>query len=424
MKNVIVKSLIACTLITGGMVVKTANAQVIGSPCIITAGQSVGTCASEATLASLHQYLETGQSRSPMGTLKAKGGLIGQLSVLNTQLASIRKQQQNNMPNEDVRNRALTSQRAILESIEKVTRPITQRDCRAVAGSSGAFGGAGGGGNIGNNSGQAAAEASKYVEPEILTPMTENDYVAKIILSPNNPLYCTAEDAANKVPRCEGGEGELPGANNNPLSMIRAATKDPASKPGNMSIPRPITTKEYQAAIDYIRYSRPMPGPKIRDTVKEEPVAKRFLVLQRRYNSRTMAIIYAFSNIVGESVALPEGHPFIEKVWNGEIGAELKQDFKEIYPNVDLPKIPSEREMLHLLVKRQFAKTLTAQDLAGNEVEYFAKRSLDIDKITAYLNLKLSEKAEWNNVLLAHMLSNDIDPVNREQLVSEASSIQ
>jgi hypothetical protein len=80
--------------------------------------------------------------------------------------------------------------------------------------------------------------------------------------------------------------------------------------------------------------------------------------------------------------------------------------------------------MMHLLVQRQFASTLSAEDLAGADVDYFARRSLEVDKLNAYLALKLNEKSEWSNIMLAHILSNDIDPVSREGLLSDAAAAQ
>lgn len=415
--------LLTALLILASATPLAASAQSIGLPCTITAGYSTNTCASEATLSSLLTYLETGQSTSLSGNLAGQGGLVSQLSTLNAQISNIRKQAQNDLANEDVRNRALASERAILESVDKVARPISVRECRAVAATSGAFGGGAGGGGAGTNTTKAAGEAAKQIETEMLTPGTENDYVARLVTGTRALNYCTAQDHTNKVPGCERGEGSLPGANNNPLSLIRAATKDPSSQPGNFSIPRG-DSDQYAAAIDYVRYSMPFPAPRVNDGVKDTPAARRFLVLQRRYNSRAMAVVYGLTTIMAESIALPTGHPFVTNIWNGTTGAELKEDYKEINPGIALPASPSERELMHLLVKRQFATTLTKNDLNGGEVEYFAQRSLEVDKINAYLALKLNEKAEWSNIMLAHILSNDIDPVDRRQLVNQSATAQ
>ena len=403
-----------------------AHAQV-GIPCTIAAGNSSGTCASEATLASLQMYLETGQSTSIMGNV-AGGGLISQMSTLNAQISALRKQAQNDLGNQDVRNRALATERAILESIEKVTRPISARECRSVAASSGAFGGGAGGGGAGNNTTRAAGEAAKVLEPEMLTPATENDYVARLVLSEKSRNYCTQEDANNKVPVRGGvcsGPGSLPGANNNPQSLVRGATQDPAVRPGNFSIKSGMANDQYAAAIDYVRYSMPFPAPKVNAASKDNPAVKRYLVMQRRYNSRSMAVVYGLTTILAESVSLPSSHPFVTNVWNSdETGADLKKDYIELNQGIEYPTEPSERELMHLLVKRQFATTLTEQDMKGEDADYFAKRSLEVDKINAYLALKLNEKSEWSNIMLAHILSNDIDPVDRKKLITEATAIQ
>jgi len=400
-----------------------ANAQSIGLPCTITAGASSGTCASEATLAAMQTYLETGQTSSLSGALGGQGGLIAQLGTLNAQISSMRKQAQNDLGNQDVRARALASERAILNALDDATKPISVRECRSVAASSGAFGGGAGGGGAGVNTTKGGEEAAREIEPEMLTPGTENDYVARLLYSNKASNYCTEEDKNNKIPKC-GAVGSLPGANNNPMSLIRGATKDPSTKPGNYSIKLDREDDQFAAAIDYVRFSRPFPAPMVNEGSKNQPAVKRYLVMQRRYNSRAMAVVYGLTTILAESLALPSGHPFVQNVWNGETGAQLKTDYAEINPGIDVPKAPSERELMHLLVQRQFANQLTGEDLQASEPEYFAKRSLELDKINAYLALKLNEKSEWSNIMLAHILSNDIDPVDRKKLLSEAAAAQ
>lgn len=414
--KIILSSLLA--LLFGAPVVAHAQAQII--PCVMIAGSSSGTCASEATLSSLLTYLETGQSTSIAGNM-SKGGLVAQLGALNTQLTSIRKQAQQDLANEDVRNRALSTERAILGALEEATRPISRGDCRAIAASSGALGGAAGGGGAGANTTQAAIEAANQLTPDALTPARENEYIARLVIGDRMKRYCTAPDHANKVPGCESGVGTLPGANNDPTVLIRAATHPGV---GNYSIKSGMTNPEYAAAIDFVRYSSPFPAPRIEEASKDSPAARRYLVLQRRYNGRAMAVVYGLTTILAESIALPQSHPFVRNVWNQATGADLKKDFREIYPNIKIPEAPSEREMMHLLVNRQFASTLSQADLAGADARYFAQRGLELDKLNAYLTLKLNEKSEWSNIMLAHILSNEIDPVSLNELKSDAAASQ
>lgn len=397
-----------------------AHAQAGMVPCVMTLSGSHGTCASEYTLHSLLTYLETGRATTVQGNL-AQNGLVAQLAALNTQLTSIRKQAQQDFANEDVRNRALASERAILRSLEEATRPISRGDCRAVAASSGALGGGGGGGTVSLNSAVEAGKAAEELEKEAILPASENDYIARLVVGDRMKRYCKEADHRNKIPGCEAGEGSLPGANSDPSVLIRAATHPGV---GNFSIKSGMKNPEYAAAIDFIRYSAPFPAPRIRDSAKDTPAGKAFLVLQRRYNSRMMAVIYGLTTILAESVALPENHPFVRNVWNSATGAELKEDFAQIYKGIKVPDAPSEREMMHLLVTRQFASRLSAADLSGPDEKYFAQRSLELDKLNAYLTLKLIEKSEWSNIMLAHILSNDIDPVDLGKLKAEANAAQ
>lgn len=403
-------------LLLGAPVVAHAQAQL--RPCMIIAGQSTATCASEATLAALLTYLETGQSTTITGNM-SQSGLIAQMSTLNSQLSSLRKQAQQDFGNEDVRNRALASERAILGALEQTTRPINRGDCRAVAGAVGALGGGGGGGGVSANTAGAAGDIGKQLEGEMTAPGTENDYIARLVSNGRMARYCTQADVNNKLFACGGAVGTLPGANNDPSVLIRAATNPGV---GNFSIPKGMENPQYAAAIDYIRLSAPFPAPRLREAAKDTPMGRAYLIKQRRYNSRMMAVIYGLSTILAESIALPAGHPFVANVWNGESGADLKAAWAEVNKGIKQPTAPSEREMMHLLVNMQFANKLASADLAGPDEQYFARRSLELDKLNAYLTLKLNEKSEWSNIMLAHILSNDIDPVSLQSLKSEAAA--
>lgn len=380
----------------------------------------INLCASEATLAGIHTYLETGEPQTILGkALAAAGtssGAVGLVALSNKQESSYRNQKKNNFANEDVRNRAEEYDDTIARSVEKITRPISRRACVASVTSGGGGGGQGGGtGSVGNT-----AKLAKVIQKDVLTPATENDYVARAVVDPSFAGSCTAEDVKNKVPGC-GSVGVTPGLNLSPMALFSNYEGIP-SKPFSRTIKDNPEDKIYRAQKSHILLAQPRPGPKIRETVKNKPVAKRFLVLQRRYNSRTMAVVQALSHISGRSIALPAGNAFITNVWNGDVGDKLKDDFKKLYPGVPVPERPSEREIIHLMVLGQFTDKQSADDLVNDPVE-IERRRLEVKKLNALLLLQRYENAEWNNILNAHLLSNKIDPVNRNALLAESASI-
>ena len=76
---------------------------------------------------------------------------------------------------------------------------------------------------------------------------------------------------------------------------------------------------------------------------------------------------------------------------------------------------------MNLMVLRQFTDEQTGNDLVSDPISV-ARRQLELKKINSLLLLKLNENAEWNNILYAHILSNRIDPVNREELYTAATA--
>ena len=472
-KHTLRGSLGCALLIAGALTVSTsANAEIPGSSvmgrgnCVISpvtrgvytamfsgvsspAAAPMFWCASEATLSGIQTYLETGQKQTLAARLASAagggGGVIDQLGANNVQIKEVNGASEQSIATKDLANRELAVQDAIRRGLVKAgagagQNGVDTRLCGTAAGMSAGMGGGGPGGG----GGASAASASSYAknlaanQDRVLTPGTENDYVADLVTDTHQPLFCRAEDHTNKVPGCEGGEGKLPGADLNPLVLIMAYQKYP--KVGNYSVKSEVSQggtfvgdgdDHYYAQQAYIRYASPFPGPAISPSAKDSPAGRRFLVLQRRYNSRVLAVVGALQLIASETAALPDDHPFVKEVWNGTAattGFNLKDDFQTVYgtgPNAPpVPPSPSESEIMHLLVLRQYAPKVAGQDVTPtNDRKYFTGRQVEVKKIQAYLLLKMNERQEQSNILLAHLLSNRVDPVNRASLVGQSGAI-
>ena len=412
------------------------QAQSLGPPCVIspvymgvtltyfsgpTSPAPLGLCASEATLAGINDYLQTGMAQGIAGrAAQASGismGVVDQLAVANLQETSFRKQGQQSLANEDVRNRALAVEEEITAAIYKGTTPISSRACHSAANTSSSGLAAGGGGSAGTYN-----EIKKKQEDAVLTPGTEDDYVAQIVTMPGAAESCTAADAANKIPGC-AKEGRTPGANLSPFVLVRAHTGRRGDR-SSYTIRNNPSDLLYQAQQGYITYSRPRAGPSIGDASKASPAARAYLVLQRRYNSRALVVVNTLSHVASKTLSIDPKSPFIQNVWNNanvKGGKSLKDEFKEVYAGTPVPPVPSEREIMNLLVLRQFTADQSGSDMAMDEVE-IEKRRLDVKKVNALLLLKMNENAEWNNIMYAHLLSSRIDPVTRTKLLSEAAA--
>ena len=434
-KTPIFKTLALLSLVvTAALGARDVQAQSIGQPCIISpttiglvtvfnsgpgSSAPLGLCASEATLSGINKYLQTGEAQSVVGKAAAaagaSSGLVGQIALMNSQDSSFRNQKKNDLANQDVRDRTLAVEEEISESVYEATQPISRRACYSSL-SSGAGGGAGGGASA-----RSAAKVAEMQQKDTLKPGTEADYAARVVQTPGHEDSCTKQDVDNKIPGCSN-VGGYPGVNTSPFILVRAYTgrKD---KPSSYTIVDDESDPLFRAQQGYLNYSKPRPGPAIPDGLKDSPNSKRYLVMQRRYNSRTLAVVNAMSQISGETIALPSSSPFVRNVWNGSAVPgvpTLKEDYAAVYGQA-APTLPSEREVMNLLVLRQFTAKQSGADLGSTPTD-IARRQLEVKKINALLLLKLNEKAEWNNIMYAHILSNRIDPVDRNQLVSAAAA--
>lgn len=413
-----------------------AQAQSIGPPCFHTpqywgyfivyatgpaSYAPTNLCASEATLSGINTYLQTGQAQSVPGRAMQAGGVSGgvvdQLAIANTQESSFRKQNQQALANEDVRDRALAVEEEITSSIYRGTTPLSSRACHSVA-TTGAAGGAAAGGG---GSPQKYQRTKKDQEDAMLTPGSENDYLADLLNMPGAADSCTEVDRVNQFPGCTT-VGTNPGLNNNPFILVRAFRRGQKS---SFTIPDDKSNLLYQAQQGYISYTRPRQGPRIREASKNTPAGRAYLVLQRRYNSRALVVVNTLTQIASKTLAIDADSPFVENVWNAATiqgGKSLREDYQAIYAGAPVPEIPSEREIMNLLVLRQFTVDQSGKDLGSDPID-IARRRLDVKKVNALLLLKLNENAEWNNILYAHILSNRLDPVSREQMESSSAAV-
>ena len=415
-----------------GLAVSPAAAQSISAPCVISPmtmgnvivfnsgphnpGNPLGLCASEHTLSGINSYLQTGSPQSLAGKAASAAGMgsgiVELVGLQNSQSSSQRNEARNKLATEDVRDRALASEEAIARSLHDVTRPITSRACYSSLGYSG-----------GGSSAANAAAAAAPQQRKQLTPLTENDYIADLVNMPGASDGCTPADVVNKIPGCES-VGNLPGVNAAPL-ILRRSHKGHSGVASNYTIPNEASDPLFQAQQGYLTYSKPRPGPAIREAVKNQPISRRYLVLQRRYNSRSLAVVGAMTQVAGQSLALPDESSFVANVWNSSSVKgvpSLREDFSKVYgKKTPVPASPSEREIMNLMVLRQFTDEQTGNDLVSDPISV-ARRQLELKKINSLLLLKLNENAEWNNILYAHILSNRIDPVNREELYTAATA--
>ncbi len=351
------------------------------------------------------QYLSSGVQ--PLSLTSVTGdGVVQLLRNLNDAVGKSNEGARQAIPNANLGDRDLATQKAQLDLMERQTRPISAEACREATVGRGV--GSVGGSSTAPATDKAAAEA----QDEILKPQSEDQYLGDLAFTTSAPKYCTQADVDNKFPNCKS-VGSLPAANIDVASLKFKANKE--RKLRSMSIT--AGTDEYKAALEYARMNRPFSGPDINVKAKETPDGKRYLILQRRYNSRVSAVSNIFMDTIGESTAISKNSYLVKQVWDND---DTKADFQEIYPGVEYPEAPSEREIMNLMVKRQFTNKQATADMQAQDDAYFARRQVELLKMNNLLLLKQKDQQEKTNLLLATLISNEIDPVNRKDLLDAA----
>lgn len=383
-------------------------------PCTIN-GSSPGVtvsygCASEYTLNAQYQYLSTGQQSNILGSVTGAEGVIELLRKANDEATKSNEGDRQNMPNADLADRARDIDMEQRRMVERYTRPISAAACReATVGR-----GMGGAGSSGSAAG--ASTANTAAAEDILVPKSEDEYLADLTYGDKSKNYCSAMDVKNKIPGCTGA-GSLPQANVQTDTLTKGANQ--AQRLQNYSYEFKKGQPQFDAMIDYLLMARPFPAPTINEKAKDTPDGRRYLILQRRYNSRVLAVTNALISISSESAALPENSYMVKQVWEND---ETKAAFAEVYPGVQMPARPSEREIIRLNVLRQYTSKVVTEDAAASSPEDLGRRQIELLKMNNYLLLKQKEQQEWTNILLAHQLSTQVDPVTRDKLLSVSGS--
>lgn len=392
-------------------------------------------CASASNQRSLHTYLSTGRNTSLTGAIGGAAGLNdGVIELLRKQNDSLSKALEGDrqaMPNNDLGNRSALVDAEIRRAIADHARPLSAAACRDVTAASPLGGGPRGGGAAGSNSNANQAKLDEEAENQVLEPKHDQTNMLNITMTASARRYCTQKDVDNEMPGCEEtGVGIFPGANTRASTLFRRVLEKSNSSfdgfTGSYSIPNNPNNPAYQAIEDYSMFNRPFSGPDLADAAKKTGAGGQYLIYQRRYNARVLAISGTYNLIASKSIALPDSHPFVQ-IWDGVLDGPSQEDnyremFKEIYgEKVIFPAAPSEREILNMLVMGQFTSKKAGRDmdLGGDDL---ARRQLELTKISNYIAMQKLEQLEWNNILMAHSLSNSVDPITRSELMGLAEA--
>lgn len=366
----------------------------------------VPNCASEATVAEQFNYLSTGQTLSPTALMGE--GVIALLRKQNDSNAQSVVGDVQSLPNEDLGNRQRDYSLKTRDMIAEVYTPVTEGACRNASRNAGSLGGGGGGGP---GAGQPKLDTEQ--EKRMLKPTTPDTALGNLV-GGDQKNSCTQDDLDNKMTNCET-VGQTPGANTRFQSLLWSWDANPTKRTRTIE----STGLSRTAAETYIILNSPRNAPNIPEGMKSQVNGKKYLAYQRKYHASALAVSNFYNRSLDLSFERPGNDPFVTQVWN----TGLKDEYQQVYPGRNPPASPSYREIMHMFVDRQFSKKVIAEDLAGKGDEaYLASRNLEMQKINAFLLLQLHEQLEYNGMLQAQALQQQIDPVTYKEVEALAGS--
>lgn len=393
-----------------------ASVALMGIPGLVGAQVLVSDTVTQTELATMNAqlqadatYLQTGYNGN---------GLLPLLSSINDKLGKSNASEAQSASNADTAARArIYDQRMVeLKAAGVPTQEAFKRACVAIT--SRMTSAQGHGAARGSSDAiRSSREAEAVIEERIHTPGTPTEKIADLVRHRQANGFCDSTDVKNGFPACSSA-GAMPSADIRSSSLTLGATAA-ASDPTNGS----LSAAQVAAAQAYIVNTLPMPPTIPSPAALETARGKEFLATLNRFTARGSSASTAMNNILASHRAVPltvqgaaETSPMM-KDWNARAA-----DWATIFgPQVKYPTAPSERDMMryevfHYYVSPDYQRSISTftGDAAG--LLSAERESLKQQALTNRILFQLLQRQEDANLMLAQLVSQEIDPVTTESL--------
>lgn len=376
-----------------------------GIPCASSADVSATT----TQLTTTHTYLTTGQTGGP-------GGMIALLGGINERLGMVTNANDESVENSDLAARQrIYDERMMDVRGSRIAKPSSvQRACVQATAAAGRAGGARASGGASRAAGDAAQARYDDARPQIQALIDAGS-------QRKNLGTCSASDVEEKRPGCQGAAvGDRPGAD------LRAGSLVDGGKPVEQANAS-VDEKGFKIGQQVISNVAPLPADKLTsDEAKASQGGILYMLDYNRYNARATAATDALADILGFGVAMDvEGasmdmsgaEPFL-RTWGSN-----RAEYEQIFGAGTFPEVPSERELIRFAVFKSYASVQEGQESAALTPEEVSKELLAVTAVSARVNYAILERLEKQNVLLAALLSHQMDPLTSGQMKERSAAV-
>lgn len=406
-------SLLVLLAMAAGLSLFSAPAQAQATPCYTVPG---GPCASQlgqqeisaaligtnTQLTTTHTYLATGMGGSP-------GGVVALLGGINERLGMVTNANDESVENLDLAARQRIYDEKMMEVRgANLPKPSSlRRACVQATTSSGRAAAGRAGGGAARSAADLAQERYNDTRPQVQAIIDAGVNRAEL-------GTCTATDVSEGRPGCKGqAVGDRPGADLRSTSLF-----DGGKKPEERNLS--VDEKGFKIGQQFISNVAPLPADQLlNQKQKDSQGGVLYMLNYNRYSARASALTGAMADVLGFGVSIgvegsgvseQEAAPFL-KAWGSH-----EEEYNKIFGQGRFPQKPSEREMLTYAVFKNYASVLDDQKLATASPEEIAKKQLEVDSVNARVNLAILARLEKQNLLLAALLAQQMDPLTQGQM--------
>ena len=375
-----------------------------GVPCASSADVN----ATNTQLGYTHSYLTTGQTGGP-------GGMIALLGGINERLGMVTNANDEAIENDDLAARQRIYDQKMMEVRgSRIPKPSSvQRACVQATVAAGRAGGARASGGAARAAGDAAQARYDDARPQVQALIDAGARRKDL-------GTCSATDASEKRPGCQGGAGDRPGAD------LRSSALLDGGKPvqqANLS----LDERGFKIGQQVISNIAPIPADKL--TSEEQKASQGGLLYMldyNRYSARSTAATDAIAdvlgfgvamNVEGASMGMEAAAPFLA-TW-----ANNRAEYEAMFGQGTFPEVPSERELIRFDVFKRYASVQNEQEGAALSEEEINKELLASAALANRLNWAILDRLEKQNVILATLLSHQMDPLTANQMKNKMSSV-
>lgn len=328
----------------------------------------------------------------------------------NTAVAELSVNQRNQALQEEDQRARIRQGQAEIAKADYAALPTLPR-CIQLSKSAAASRVMGSGGGGGSRAGVPAVAA------KLAAPLSNLNVANNVLAGKSATGTCTSLDQQEGVAGCSGA-GPFAGMDVDSMAIAanmknKTTSENSNSTSGSASnTPTNYTLDSdgQAAATQFI--ANAVGQPPLNLTPEQMKKSQSYKALYDLMMTRVNTVRNALLNVVQWKFADPTNNQSMITIWNNGASA----DYKNIFPNLTVPTVPSEYELLRYLVYKPFVDPTDYSATSGDDAAHYLIKEQVLNN---YLQFVIANKLDQLLTVQAVSLAQQLSPLNQQTLATE-----